>query len=111
MTTTVPSAALVATGPVFTEPEQLALAGFLASYTGLTRQAYMLDLRQYAAWCRRRHVALFAAWRADIQGFARDLAASFQLSSYFAAEFTASMPHARSSSRWAAPRKPRPCST
>jgi len=75
MTTTVPSAALVGTGPVFTEPEHLALAGFLASYTGLTRQAYMLDLRQYAAWCHQRHVALFAARRADIEGFARDLEA------------------------------------
>jgi hypothetical protein len=25
--------------PVFTEPERLALAGFLAGYTGLTREA------------------------------------------------------------------------
>ncbi len=75
MTTTVPSAALVVTGPAFAEPEQLALAGFLASYTGLTRQAYMLDLRQYATWCHQRHVALFAARRADIEGFARDLEA------------------------------------
>jgi integrase/recombinase XerD len=57
MTTTVPSAALVVTGPVFTEPEQLALAGFSASCTGLTRQAYMLDLRQHATWCHQRHVA------------------------------------------------------
>jgi hypothetical protein len=46
MTTTVPSATLVVSGPVFSEPEQLAPAGFLASYTGLTREACMLDLRQ-----------------------------------------------------------------
>ena len=35
----------------------------------------MLDLRQYATWCRQRHVALFAARRADIESFARDLEA------------------------------------
>jgi integrase/recombinase XerD len=75
MTTTIPSAALVTVAPVFTEPECLALAGFLASYTGLTRDAYLLDLRQFAAWCHQHHVALFAARRADIEGFARDLEA------------------------------------
>jgi hypothetical protein len=32
----------------------LALAGFLAGYTGLTREAYALDLRQYTVWCQRR---------------------------------------------------------
>lgn len=40
MTTTASPAALGVTGPVFSEPGQLALAGFLASYTGLTREAY-----------------------------------------------------------------------
>jgi hypothetical protein len=39
---------VAAVEPVFTEPERLALAGFLAGYTGLTREAYALDLRQYA---------------------------------------------------------------
>jgi hypothetical protein len=38
--------------PVFTTQERLALAGFLAGYTGLTREAYALDLRQFATWCR-----------------------------------------------------------
>jgi hypothetical protein len=32
--------------PVFTNTERLALAGFLAGYSGLTREAYALDLRQ-----------------------------------------------------------------
>jgi integrase/recombinase XerD len=31
--------------PVFTSTERLALAGFLAGYSGLTREAYELDLR------------------------------------------------------------------
>jgi hypothetical protein len=53
MATTSISAAVAAVEPVFTESERLALAGFLAGYTGLTREAYALDLRQYArtmAW-------------------------------------------------------------
>ncbi len=47
--------------PVFTNTERLALAGFLAGYSGLTRQAYELDLRQYAAWCQHHQLRLFAA--------------------------------------------------
>jgi integrase/recombinase XerD len=53
--------------------ERLALAGFLAGYTGLTREAYALDPRQYASWCQLRHLRLFQARRADIECFARDL--------------------------------------
>jgi hypothetical protein len=48
-----PSHALVLAEPAFTEPEQLALAGFLACYNGLTREAYILDLRQFSTWCHR----------------------------------------------------------
>jgi len=51
----------------------LALAGFLAGYSGQTRQAYALDLRQFAAWCINHGIQLFAAKRADIECFARDL--------------------------------------
>jgi len=73
MATTNPSAALVPVTPVFTNPERLALAGFLAGYSGLTRQAYELDLRQYASWCQHHQLRLFGARRADIECFARDL--------------------------------------
>src|SRR5690349_3051926 len=75
MATTSTSAAVAAIEPVFSEPERLALAGFLAGYTGLTREAYALDLRQYASWCQLRHLRLFQARRADIECFARDLEA------------------------------------
>jgi integrase/recombinase XerD len=75
MATTIPSAALVPVAPVFTSTERLALAGFLAGYSGLTRQAYELDLRQYANWCQQHRLALFAARRADIELFARALEA------------------------------------
>ncbi len=37
MTTATISTALVPAGPVFSEPERLALARFLAGYSGLTR--------------------------------------------------------------------------
>ena len=67
------STAVAAIEPMFTEPERLALAGFLAGYTGLTRQAYELDLRRYASWCHQHHLRLFRARRADIECFARDL--------------------------------------
>ena len=62
-TTSSQSTAIAVPEPVFTHQEQLALAGFLAGYTGLTREAYALDLRQYAAWCqqRRHHQAGRAA--------------------------------------------------
>ena len=75
MTTAAPSTALVTIQPAFTDPERLALAGFLAGYRGLTREAYALDLRQFTTWCRTRSLPLFAVRRADIEGFARDLEA------------------------------------
>jgi len=49
MATTTPSTALVPVASVFTSAERLGLAGFLAGYTGLTRPAYGLDLRQFAS--------------------------------------------------------------
>jgi site-specific recombinase XerD len=75
MATVTPSAALIPVTPVFSTAERLAVAGFLAGYSGLTREAYELDLRQDAAWCRAHGLALFAARRADTEGFARDLEA------------------------------------
>src|SRR6266581_6395290 len=68
--------ALAVIEPAFTEAERLALAGFLAGYSGITREAYTLDLRQFTAWCHRRHLALFAVRRADIELFARNLEAA-----------------------------------
>ena len=75
MATTSTSAAVAVVELVFTESERLALAGFLAGYTSLTREAYALDLRQFASWCQQHHVFLFQARRADIECFARDLEA------------------------------------
>jgi len=75
MSTAAPSTALATIQPAFTDPERLALAGYLAGYRGLTREAYAMDLRQFATWCRARSLNLFAVRRADIESFARDLEA------------------------------------
>ena len=75
MTTAAPSTALATIQPAFTDAERLALAGFLAGYRGLTREAYTLDLRQFTTWCRARSLPLFTVRRADIESFARELEA------------------------------------
>jgi hypothetical protein len=46
MAATSHSSSLVPVQPVFTGADRRALAGFLAGYRGLTREAYILDLRQ-----------------------------------------------------------------
>ena len=66
---------LVTIQPACSDAERLALAGFLAGYRGLTREAYALDLRQFTSWARARSLSQFAVRRADIEGFARDLEA------------------------------------
>lgn len=60
---------------VFTDPEALALAGFLSGYSGLTRDACALDLRQFAIWCRELELHLFDSKRVQLEAFARDLEA------------------------------------
>jgi len=71
-TTTTTSTALETINP-FTNAEQMALAGFLAGYSGQTREAYALDLRQFMAWCLEHHVSLLGVCRADIECYGRNL--------------------------------------
>jgi site-specific recombinase XerD len=59
--------------PAANERERLALASFLAGYSGLTRDAYALDLRQFMRWCTERGKRLFEVRRADIECFGREL--------------------------------------
>ena len=73
--TTTPRTDVAVVDPVLSDVEEYALAAFLAGYRGLTRDAYALDLRQFIAWCQEHKVGLFAARRADIECFARDLEA------------------------------------
>ena len=72
-TTATPSTEVVLAEPAANERERLALAGFLAGYSGLTRDAYALDLRQFIGWCTRQGTHLFAVRRADIECFGREL--------------------------------------
>jgi len=74
-TTATPSTEVVLAEPAANERERLALAGFLAGYSGLTRDAYALDLRQFMHWCTSHGTHLFAARRADIECFGRELEA------------------------------------
>jgi site-specific recombinase XerD len=70
------STVLVPAEPLFTVDERAALAGFLAGYSGLTRDAYTLDLRQYTSWCVAHGLHLFTVRRADIECFGRDMEAT-----------------------------------
>ena len=71
MSTTITSTVLVATQPEFSDGERSALAGFLAGYSGMTRDAYLLDLRQLTAWCTDHGLHLMEARCADIEAFGR----------------------------------------
>src|SRR5262249_58272312 len=73
MTTAAPSTALATIQPAFTDPERLALAGFLAGYRGLTREAYALDVRQFTTWGRAHSLNFFRVLRAGSESFARHL--------------------------------------
>ena len=64
MAATIASTSLGPVEPVFTDAERLALAGYLAGYRGLTREACTLDLRQFTGWCRERSLPLLAVRRA-----------------------------------------------
>jgi site-specific recombinase XerD len=55
------------------DPEATAVVGFLGGHKGRTREAYELDLRQFARWCQHRGQRLFDVTRVDIERFARDL--------------------------------------
>jgi hypothetical protein len=55
------TAALVPIQPAFTDSGRFALAGFLAGYRRLTREACALDLRQFTAWRRNYSLPLLRA--------------------------------------------------
>jgi len=76
VTTAAPSAALVTIRPAVTGAGRFALAGFLAGYRGLTRDACAAGRRQCASWRRARPVTLSAVRRAGLEGLAREPEAS-----------------------------------
>ncbi len=50
---------------------RMAVTGFLAGYSGLTRDAYALDLRSFWRWCTDHGLGLFSVRRTHIELFAR----------------------------------------
>jgi site-specific recombinase XerC len=51
--------------------ERVAVAAFLAGYTGATRVSYTTDLRIFAGWCQETGVNLLRVQRAHLELFAR----------------------------------------
>ena len=60
------------TPPLFDEA-RLAVAGFLARYSGPTRKSYVSDLRQFFAWCASVDLEIFATKRGHIELWARSM--------------------------------------
>ena len=65
------SAALVAVRSDETMLERLALVGFLAGYSGPTRESYRTDLRLFTAWLNDRQVRLLQVQPTHIELYAR----------------------------------------
>ena len=60
------------TPPLFDEA-RLAVAGFLARYSGPTRKSYVSDLRQFFAWCASVDLEVFGTKRGHIELWARSM--------------------------------------
>ena len=56
--------------PLFAEA-RLAIGGFLARYSGNTRNGYACDLRGWFAWCAQVGLEPFAVLRVHIELYAR----------------------------------------
>lgn len=59
--------------PQDTSPEVRTVAGYLAGFSGRTREAYTLDLRMFYRWCDEHRLALFEVTRTHIELYAREL--------------------------------------
>src|SRR5580700_5575947 len=63
---------VIASPPVFDEA-RLAVAGFLARYSGSTRVSYSGDLRQFFAWCAPLNLGVFELRRGHLELWARTM--------------------------------------
>jgi integrase/recombinase XerD len=62
---------IVSPTPVLFDEARLAVAGFLARYSGPTRTSYATDLRQFFSWCAQMDLEVFAARRGHVELWAR----------------------------------------
>jgi len=75
------TAEIIPSAPPLFDEARLAVAGFLARYSGATRRGYAGDLRAWFAWCaqadlqpfaaRRAHLELYSRWMEEEAGLAR----------------------------------------
>ena len=72
MSTTSSTELVRPTRPLF-DDARLAIAGFLARYSGPTRISYAADLRSFFAWCDSVGLAAFEAQRSHLELWARTL--------------------------------------
>ena len=71
--TTSSSTELVAPSSPLFDDVRVAVAGFLARYSGPTRTAYASDLRMWMAWCATVGVPVFEAQRPHLELWARHM--------------------------------------
>lgn len=67
------SSSLVIYDPQAADPAMITIAGYLAGYTGRTREAYTLDIRQFVEWCASHDLPVLEVRRTHIELYARDL--------------------------------------
>jgi site-specific recombinase XerD len=75
------TAVLVRYGEPNEVAERMAVAGFLAGYTGATRVSYTTDLRLFTEWCANQRVRLLDVKRAHLELFARHMEANGRMRS------------------------------
>ena len=64
---------IVLPSPALFDEVRLAVAGFLARYSGPTRVSYSCDLRQFFAWCAQVDVSMFELKRGHLELWARSM--------------------------------------
>ena len=62
---------IVSPSPALFDEARLAVAGFLARYSGPTRTSYATDLRQFFAWCAQMDLQVFSLTRGHLELWAR----------------------------------------
>jgi site-specific recombinase XerD len=66
-----PTTTIVSPTAVLFDEARLAVAGFLARYSGPTRTSYATDLRQFFSWCAQMDLEVFAVRRGHVELWAR----------------------------------------
>src|ERR1700736_4207209 len=68
-----PGTTIVTPIPPLFDEARLAVAGFLARYSGPTRRSYATDLRQFFSWCVSVELGIFDLKRGHVELWARSM--------------------------------------